>query len=61
MISLSERRKAKKVQIGGIAIGGNEPIAVQSMLNRRSDDIDGSVSQACQLEKAGCDIVRAAV
>lgn len=56
-----KRRIAKRVQIGNIAIGGNEPIAVQSMLNRRSDDIEGSVAQALELEKAGCDIIRAAV
>lgn len=56
-----ERRKARRIQIGKIAIGGSEPIAVQSMLNRRSDDIQGSVAQAEQLEQAGCDLIRAAV
>ena len=56
-----ERRKTPRVKIGNIYIGGNEPIAVQSMLNRRSDDFEGSVAQAKQLEAAGCDIVRAAV
>ncbi len=56
-----ERRNAKKVKIGDIFIGGNEPIAVQSMLNRRSDDFEGSIAQAKALEAAGCDIVRAAV
>ncbi len=56
-----ERRVAKKVKIGDIFIGGNEPIAVQSMLNKRSDDFGGSVAQAKALEAAGCDIIRAAV
>ena len=56
-----ERRKAKQIKIGNLSIGGNEPIAVQSMLNRRSDDIEGSVAQAKQLEQAGCDLIRAAV
>lgn len=56
-----ERREASRVKIGNIFIGGNEPIAVQSMLNRRSDDFEGSIAQAKQLEEAGCDIVRAAV
>lgn len=56
-----ERRKTPRVKIGNIYIGGNEPIAVQSMLNRRSDDFEGSIAQAKQLEEAGCDIVRAAV
>ena len=56
-----ERRETPRVKIGNIFIGGNEPIAVQSMLNRRSDDFEGSIAQAKQLEAAGCDIVRAAV
>lgn len=56
-----ERRAARKIRIGDIFIGGNEPIAVQSMLNKRSDDFVGSVAQAKELEAAGCDIIRAAV
>ncbi|MCR5075297.1 MAG: flavodoxin-dependent (E)-4-hydroxy-3-methylbut-2-enyl-diphosphate synthase, partial [Ruminococcus sp.] len=36
-------------------------IYIQSMLNARSDDIEGSVKQAVELEKAGCEIVRAAI
>ena len=56
-----ERRSAKRVKIGNIFIGGNEPVAVQSMLNKRSDDFLGSVAQAKELEEAGCDIIRAAV
>ncbi len=61
MSALFERRAARKVKIGNIFIGGNEPIAVQSMLNKRSDDFVGSVTQAKELEAAGCDIIRAAV
>ena len=56
-----ERRASRKVKIGNIYIGGNEPIAVQSMLNKRSDDFAGSVLQAKELELDGCDIIRAAV
>ncbi len=61
MSALFERRAARKIKIGDIFIGGNEPIAVQSMLNKRSDDFVGSVAQAKELETAGCDIIRAAV
>ncbi len=61
MIFLFDRRNTNKVKIGKIFIGGTEPIAVQSMLNKRSDDITGSVAQAKALEAAGCDIIRAAV
>ncbi len=55
------RRNSKRVKVGNIYIGGNEKITVQSMLNKPASDIDGSVKQAVQLEKAGCEIIRAAV
>ena len=54
-------RNSKKVKIGGIYIGGGEKIAVQSMLNKPASDIEGSIKQALALEKAGCEIIRAAV
>ena len=53
-------RELKKVKVGNCVLGGGR-IYVQSMLNKRSDDIEGSVQQAVELEKAGCDIVRAAI
>lgn len=56
-----ERRKSRRVKVGGLFIGGEERITVQSMLNRPASDIEGSVRQAVELEKAGCDIIRAAV
>ena len=56
-----ERRKSKEVRIGNLTIGGNSPIAVQSMLNIPAHDIEGSVKQAKTLEKAGCQIIRAAI
>ena len=56
-----ERRYSKIVKIGNIKIGGNEKIAVQSMLNMPSDDIEGNIKQAMLLEKVGCDILRVAI
>ncbi|MGN0613491.1 MAG: flavodoxin-dependent (E)-4-hydroxy-3-methylbut-2-enyl-diphosphate synthase, partial [Porcipelethomonas sp.] len=53
-------RNVKKVKVGNCLLGSGK-IYIQSMLNRRSDDIEGSVLQAAELEKAGCDIVRAAI
>ncbi|MGN0621451.1 MAG: flavodoxin-dependent (E)-4-hydroxy-3-methylbut-2-enyl-diphosphate synthase [Porcipelethomonas sp.] len=53
-------RNVKPVKVGKCILNG-EKIYVQSMLNKRSDDIEGSVEQAVALEKAGCDIVRAAI
>lgn len=55
------RRKTKEVRIGSIKIGGDNPIAVQSMLNTPASDSEACVRQAKQLEKAGCEIIRTAV
>lgn len=56
-----ERRETKQVKIKNICIGGGAPIAVQSMLNKPARDIEANVKQACELERAGCDIIRFAV
>ena len=53
-------RDIKTVKVGNLLLDGSK-IYVQSMLNRRSDDIEGSVMQAYELEQAGCEIVRAAI
>ena len=51
----------RKVKIGKITIGGGEKIAVQSMTNTKTSDIDATVAQLAALEKAGCDIARCSV
>lgn len=51
----------KKVKIGDIYIGGNNPVAIQSMLSVPSSNIEGNVKQAIELEKAGCEIIRVSV
>lgn len=51
----------KETVIGNKKIGNGNPIAIQSMLNVRADDIKGNVKQAIELEKAGCEIIRTAV
>ena len=56
-----EKRRSRSVKVGNIYIGGGEKITVQSMLNTPASDIEGSVKQAVELEKAGCEIIRAAV
>lgn len=53
-------RTVKEVKVKDYILDGKK-IYIQSMLNKRSDDIEGSVDQAVELEKAGCDIVRAAI
>jgi len=55
------RRKTRVVQIGDIKIGGDHPIAIQSMTNRPASDFAGTVEQVLALQNAGCDIVRMAV
>ena len=51
----------KQVNIGNVAIGNSNPIAVQSMLNVPANDVEGNVKQAIELQNAGCDIIRTAV
>ena len=53
-------RKVKQVKMGGITFGDGM-VRVQSMLSVPSTDIAGSVRQAMALEKAGCEIIRAAI
>ncbi|KKR28530.1 MAG: 4-hydroxy-3-methylbut-2-en-1-yl diphosphate synthase, partial [candidate division CPR2 bacterium GW2011_GWD1_39_7] len=55
------RRKTRTIQIGGIKIGGDNPIAIQSMTNTDTRDAASTVSQIKKLEEAGCEIIRAAV
>lgn len=56
-----ERRKTRKVYVGDIAIGGDAPITVQSMLNTKTVDIESSLKQIEGLRKVGCDLIRLAV
>lgn len=53
-------KKTKHVNLGNLTFGDGN-IYIQSMLNISSDDIEGSVKQAIELEKAGCEIIRAAI
>lgn len=56
-----ERRKTRKVFVGDVAIGGDAPITVQSMLNTKTVDVEGSLKQIDELKKVGCDLIRLAV
>ena len=55
------KRNSRKVKVGSVEIGGQSTISIQSMLNVPASDIEGSVRQAIELEKRGCQIIRAAV
>ena len=55
------RDKTKKVWIGEVCIGGGSPVAIQSMPNTRTEDVEATVAQILELERAGCQIIRCAV
>lgn len=56
-----EMKITKQVKAGNVLIGGNAPVSIQSMINIPSTDVEGTVKQAIELEKAGCEIIRIAV
>ena len=55
------RDDTKIVNIGNVAIGGGNPIAIQSMTNVKTEDVEACVSQILKLEEAGCEIIRCTV
>lgn len=55
------RKKTREVKVGNVTIGGNYPVAIQSMCNTDTRDIEKTVAQILELEQAGCQIVRVAV
>ncbi len=55
------REHTKEVHIGSKVIGGGYPIAIQSMTNTKTEDVEATVAQILRLEAAGCDIVRSTV
>lgn len=55
------RKKTREVNIGGVKIGGDNPIAIQSMCNTDTRNVEETVKQIKELENAGCEIIRVAV
>ena len=53
-----QRRRTREVQIGTVAVGGAQPIRVQSMTTTRTQDVEATLSQSIRLIEAGCEIVR---
>src|SRR5918999_591332 len=58
---LAERRKSRQIQVGSVAVGGDAPVAVQSMTTTRTSDIGATLQQIAELTASGCQIVRVAV
>ena len=51
----------RQIHVGAIPIGGGAPVVIQSMLNTKTTDVEGSLEQIRQLQAAGCQIARLAV
>ena len=51
----------RQIMVGGVPIGGGAPVAIQSMLNTKTTDIEGSLAQLEKLQSAGCQIARLAI
>ncbi len=58
---MKPNENTRKVMVGNVAVGGGSPVAVQSMLNARADDVEANLRQIDQLAEAGCEIVRMAI
>ncbi len=61
MVEFIQRRQTRPLKLGSLGIGDNAPIAVQSMTNTFTQDIQATINQIHRLEKAGCEVVRVAV
>lgn len=55
------RSRTKVVQIGDRCIGGGNPVLIQSMTNTKTEDVEATVAQILELERAGCEIIRCTV
>ena len=56
-----KRRQTREIAIGDVKLGNNHPIAVQSMTNTLTGDVEATVAQIHRLEAAGCELIRVAV
>ena len=55
------RGKSKQINVGGVTLGGGEPVRVQSMTTTHTADVEATSAQIARLAEAGCEIVRVAV
>ena len=55
------QRKTRQVSVGGVTVGGDAPVRVQSMCSTDTSDVQATVDQILRLEEAGCEIIRVAV
>lgn len=57
---LAPRRKTRQIKVGGVGVGSEYPVSVQSMCTTKTTDINATLQQIAELTSAGCDIVRVA-
>ena len=55
------RKLTKQIRVGGVPVGGDAPVSIQSMLNTKTTDVEACLSQMRALAAAGCDIARLAI
>ena len=55
-----KRTETRPIYVGGVQIGGQERVVIQSMTNTKTKDVEATVKQILELEQAGCEIVRVA-
>ena len=55
-----DRNETRKIMVGNVQIGGQNKVVIQSMCNTKTKDVDETVKQILELEKAGCEIIRVA-
>lgn len=55
------RNKTRKVSVGNLTLGGNEKVYIQSMTTTKTNNIEDTVNQILELERAGCEIIRVSV
>src|SRR6201988_4500269 len=60
-MAVADRRRAVVVDVGGVKVGGNHPIVVQSMTNTDTADVTSTVNQIMALARAGSELVRVTV
>ena len=61
MMTVNQRRVTKPVYVGGVKVGGDADVTVQSMTKTDTRDVKATVRQIHELEEAGCEIIRSAV
>jgi (E)-4-hydroxy-3-methylbut-2-enyl-diphosphate synthase len=58
---MNKRRVSKTIQVGGVSIGGDAPVRVQSMTKTDTRNVAATIDQIRVLEDCGCEIIRCAV